>query len=86
MFDTNPFTDLAKRLAETVPADFQLLRGDLERNFQALLQAHFAKMNLVSREEFEVQRAVLARTREQLAALETRVAALEQQLPSPPTI
>ncbi|BBL75961.1 accessory factor UbiK family protein [Methylomagnum ishizawai] len=83
MFDTHPLTDLARRLAESVPADFHLLRGELEKNFQALLQAHFAKMNLVSREEFEVQRAVLARTREQLAALESRVAALEQKATAP---
>jgi BMFP domain-containing protein YqiC len=80
MFDTNPLADLAKRLAESVPADLQLLRGDLEKNFHAVLQASFAKMNLVSREEFEVQRAVLARTREQLEGLEARVAELEKQI------
>lgn len=79
MFDTHPLADLAKRLTESIPADLQLLRGDMEKNFHAILQASFAKMNLVSREEFEVQRAVLARTREQLASLEARVAELEQR-------
>ena len=83
MFDSSPLTDLAKRLAEAVPADLQLLRGDLEKNFHAVLQASFAKMNLVSREEFEVQRAVLARTREQLDGLEARVAELEKQARQP---
>ncbi len=83
MFDTNPLSDLAKRLAESVPADLQLLRGDLEKNFHAILQASFTKMNLVSREEFEVQRAVLARTREQLEGLEARVAELEKRAQEP---
>jgi BMFP domain-containing protein YqiC len=83
MFDTTPLADLAKRLAEAVPADLKLLRNDLERNFHAILQASFAQMNLVSREEFEVQRAVLARTREQLEGLEARIAELERQSSSP---
>lgn len=80
MFDKTPLADLAKRLAESVPADLHLLRGDLEKNFHAILQASFARMNLVSREEFEVQRAVLARTREQLEGLEARIAELEKQV------
>ncbi|CAL1240678.1 accessory factor UbiK family protein [Candidatus Methylocalor cossyra] len=80
MFDTLPLADLAKRLAETLPADVRLLREDLEKNFQAILQASFARMNLVSREEFEVQRAVLARTRERLEQLESRLAELEQRV------
>lgn len=79
MFDTAPLADLAKRLAEAVPADLKLLHKDLERNFHAILQASFAQMNLVNREEFEVQRAVLARTREQLEGLEARIAELERQ-------
>jgi BMFP domain-containing protein YqiC len=80
MFDTTALSDLAKRLAEAMPAEFQALKGDMERNFQAILQASFSRMNLVSREEFEVQRAVLARTREHLEGLEARVAELEKQL------
>lgn len=80
MFDKSPLGDLAKRLADAVPAELQMLRGDMEKTFLATLQASFAKMNLVSREEFEVQRAVLARTREQLEGLEARVAELEKQL------
>lgn len=80
MFDKSALSDLAKRLAESIPADFQALREDLEKNFHAILQASFTKMNLVSREEFEVQRAVLARTREQLERLEARVVELEKQV------
>jgi hypothetical protein len=79
MLDTTALNDLAHRLAEAIPADVRLLKSDAEKNFHAILQASFSRMNLVSREEFDVQRAVLARTREQLAALEARVAELEKQ-------
>lgn len=80
MFDKTTLNELARRLAETVPTDLFRLQDDLERNFRAILQASFAKMNLVSREEFEVQTAVLARTREQLERLEAQVAELEKQI------
>lgn len=80
MFEPPALNELAKRLASVVPGDLQLLGSDLEKTFQAILQAAFSRMNLVSREEFEVQRGVLARTREQLEALEARVAALKKQL------
>ena len=72
--------ELAKRLTEAVPVDLQLMGGDMEKTFHAMLQASFSRMNLVSREEFEVQRSVLARTREQIEALEARVTELEQQI------
>ena len=51
--------------------------GDVEKNLRALLASVFAKLDLVSREEFDVQREVLGRTREKLTALEARVAELE---------
>ena len=51
---------------------------DMERNFKSLLQSTLARMDLVTREEFDVQLAVLARTREKLEALEARLAALEE--------
>lgn len=57
---------------------------DLEKNLKATLAALFAKLDLVTREEFEVQAQVLARTREQLGALESRLAKLEQA-PSDPS-
>jgi ubiquinone biosynthesis accessory factor UbiK len=52
---------------------------DLDKNVKALVTGVFARMELVTREEFDIQRAVLARTREQVAALEARVAELERQ-------
>lgn len=51
--------------------------ADIEKNLRAMLGGFFGKLDLVTREEFDVQREVLARTREKLAALEARVAQLE---------
>jgi BMFP domain-containing protein YqiC len=50
---------------------------DLEKNMRAMLASVFTRLDLVSREEYDVQTQVLARAREKLAALEARVAALE---------
>lgn len=72
--------DLAKRLAATLPEGLTVLRKDLESNFKAVLQSGLARMDLVSRREFDVQAAVLQRTREKLDSLEQRLAALEAQL------
>lgn len=69
--------DLARRLSNAVPPGVNALRRDLEDNFKAVLQAALAKLDLVSRQEFDVQAGVLRRTREKLEALETRLAALE---------
>jgi BMFP domain-containing protein YqiC len=71
--------DLARRLSAAVPPGVTALRRDLEDNFKAVLQAGLARLDLVSRQEFDVQAAVLRRTREKLEALEARVAALEQE-------
>ena len=57
--------------------------GDLERNLRAMLGAWFARLDLVSREEFDVQRELLARTRARLAELEKKVSELEAALPAP---
>ncbi|SDS89302.1 hypothetical protein SAMN05216198_3071 [Halopseudomonas litoralis] len=53
--------------------------AELESQFKALVQSALAKLDVVSREEFETQQAVLLRTRERLEALEKRVAELEQK-------
>jgi BMFP domain-containing protein YqiC len=75
---TNDSIDqLARRLAESVPSGIKSLSEDLERNFRAVLHSGLGKLDLVTREEFEVQQAVLARTREKLTALEQRLGALE---------
>jgi BMFP domain-containing protein YqiC len=69
---------LARKLAEAVPEGLKSVGDDLEKNFRSVLRASLAKLDLVTREEFEVQEAVLARTREKLEALEARLAELEK--------
>jgi len=76
-FDPRLIDDLARRLAGAVPESVLALRRDLEQNFKGVLQSQLAKLDLVTREEFDVQASVLKRTREKLAALEQRLAALE---------
>jgi hypothetical protein len=68
---------LAKLLAESVPQGLRSVRDDLEKNFRAVLQSGLGKLDLVTREEFEVQQAVLARTRDKLEALEARLSSME---------
>ena len=76
-FDPRLIDDLARRLAGSVPESVLALRRDLEQNFKGVLQSQLNRLDLVTREEFDVQAAVLKRTREKLAALEQRLAALE---------
>ncbi len=78
-FDPRLIDDLARRLAGSVPESVVALRRDLEQNFKGVLQGRLAKLDLVTREEFDVQAAVLKRTREKLAALEQRLAELESK-------
>ncbi|MCG8369631.1 MAG: accessory factor UbiK family protein [Proteobacteria bacterium] len=70
--------NIARRLAEAVPEGLRSVREDLESNFRSVLRSSLSKLDLVTREEFEVQEAVLARTREKLEALEALVKELEQ--------
>jgi BMFP domain-containing protein YqiC len=70
--------ELARRLADSLPGGLKALREDAEQNFRAVLQAGLARLDLVTREEFDVQAGVLRRTREKLEALEARLAKLEQ--------
>ena len=80
MIDLDKLDDLARRLSGLVPPAMSEGREELQQNFKAVLQAGLGKLDLVTREEFEVQRAVLLRTREKLEALEALLATLEAQL------
>lgn len=80
MFDTKTIDDIANRLANAMPPSFNHLKEDMEKNFHAILQSALARFDLVTREEFEVQKAVLAKTRHKLEVLEQRVAKIEQQV------
>jgi BMFP domain-containing protein YqiC len=77
MIDLRVIDDLARRLNDLVPPGLKDARADLEQNFKASLQAGLAKLDLVTREEFDAQRAVLLRTRQKVEELERAVAALE---------
>jgi len=76
MADTRFFEELDRRMREVLarsPA------ADLEKNLRALMQSALGRLDLVTREEFDVQREVLARTRAKLAELEAKLAELEKR-------
>lgn len=70
--------NLARKLAESVPEGLRSVREDLESNFRSVLRSGISKLDLVTREEFEVQEAVLGRTREKLERLEAKLEELEK--------
>src|ERR1700731_2182175 len=72
--------ELARGLAESVPESVRAFGRDLEANFKAVLQAQLSKLDLVSRQEFDVQAAVLERTQAKLTAMEARLKELEARL------
>jgi BMFP domain-containing protein YqiC len=71
--------ELARRLADSVPKGLRSVKDDLEKNFRSVLQSGLGKLDLVTREEFEVQEAVLARTRQKLESLEERLQTMESK-------
>jgi len=76
MIEFRALDDLAARLSALVPPGLEGAREDLTQTFRATLQSALGRLNLCTREEFDVQRLVLLRTRERLEALEREVAAL----------
>jgi BMFP domain-containing protein YqiC len=78
MLDPKHLDDLARRLSGSLPKGLQVLQDDINRNLRAALEGGLAKLDLVTREEFDVQAAVLLRTREKLERLEQQVAELER--------
>ncbi len=69
---------LAQRLAALVPPGLHAAREDLTSTFRSALQSGLRELDLVTREEFDVQRCVLLRTREKIEQLEQQIAALER--------
>ncbi len=78
--NSNGLDELARRLAEAVPESVRAFGRDLEGNFKAVLQAQLSKLDLVSRQEFDVQAAILERTQTNLSAMEARLKELEDKL------
>ena len=78
--DAKKLDELARGVLDKLPSGFQTMQHDMEKNLRAALQSTFAKLDLVGRDEFDVQSAVLQRTREKQEALEATVAELEARL------
>ena len=80
MFDMKFIDDTVKKLTESLPPGLNKFKKDLEKNFRAILQSMFAKLDLITREEFDVQKKVLTKTRAKINALEKQFIHLQRQL------
>ncbi|MDO6461001.1 accessory factor UbiK family protein [Granulosicoccaceae sp. 1_MG-2023] len=80
MIDARIFDEMADKMAGFLPPGVSELRGDFERNAKAVMQSTLSKMDLVSREDYEVQTALLQKSMQRLKELEARVGELESQL------
>ena len=67
-------------ITKILPEDLNVMKDDIEKNLRATLNAAFSKMDLVTREEFDIQASLLSRTREKLEGLQEKLSALEAQL------
>jgi len=76
--DIRSVDELARRLSASLPESVAMMKADLEHNFKSVLQSALTRMDLVSRQEFDVQVALLNRVRTQLNTLEQRLAAMEK--------
>ena len=76
----HPVDDFLQRILSSLPEDFMHAKQDLEKNIKSALQASFSKMDLVTREEFDVQADLLARTRAALQELEKKIRELEKSI------
>lgn len=76
----NHLDSLLEQITAALPSGWQDMKGDMERNLHAALRSALGKLELVTREEFEIQREVLARTRAKCDALATRVSELESHI------
>ena len=79
MIDKNVIDELGRKISDLLPAGVDQLQADVEANIRALLQTTLSKMNLVTREEFDVQTELLQRTREKLEQLEQELKTLLEQ-------
>jgi BMFP domain-containing protein YqiC len=72
--------ELSERLTDILPPAFKTLKSDCEKNMHSVLVSAFAKLDLVTREEFDTQTKVLARSRQKITSLEKKIQELEQQI------
>lgn len=83
MIDPKKIEQIARQVHESMPKGIRDLGEDIEKKFRQVLQAQLTRLDVVSREEFDIQTQVLLRTREKLALLEQRLDQLESQSQSP---
>ena len=83
MFNPKKLEEIAKQVSEVMPAGVKNFGEDVDRKIKQVLQAQLGKLDMVSREEFDVQTHVLLRTREKLAEMEAKFAEFETKLSSP---
>ena len=84
MIDPKKIEQIARQVHESMPKGLSHLGEDVEKKIRQVLQSQLTRLDLVSREEFDVQTQVLLRTREKLALLEQRLNDLENRSPSAP--
>jgi BMFP domain-containing protein YqiC len=77
--DPKLIDELSKRLYRSLPENLKQLPDDLKQNFSGILESGLSKFNLVSRDEFEVQKLVLAKCRKQIDALKSKLDAMNQE-------
>jgi len=77
MIDLGKIDDIVSKLSDSLPPGAERLREDLETRFRAVLKTAFGKMDLVTREEFDIQKSVLERATVKLAALQRQLDELE---------
>jgi len=77
MLDAKKIEEIVQSVSNALPSGFTAMQADVEKNIRAAMSSTFAKLDLVTREEFDIQTQVLHRTREKLDALAQRVAELE---------
>lgn len=85
MIDAKKIEQLARQVHDSMPKGIRELGDDVEKKIRQTLQAQLTRLDVVNREEFDVQTQVLLRTREKLAALEQRMAELEAKVAQPAT-
>ncbi|HHL2561881.1 TPA: accessory factor UbiK family protein [Yersinia enterocolitica] len=84
MIDPKKIEQIARQVHESMPKGIREFGDDVEKKIRMVLQSQLTRLDLVNREEFDVQTQVLLRTREKLALLEQRMGALEARFNSAP--
>nr|MBV6630574.1 accessory factor UbiK family protein [Oceanococcus sp. HetDA_MAG_MS8] len=79
MLELKTLQDLSDRLAAVLPPGMSQVRDELRENFRMVLQARLAELDLVTRDQFDAQKALLAQSRKRLEELEQRLQTLESQ-------